>query len=211
MKNFILLLGPAIMIFIGLQLFNSVRITFCLFYGWLLVIPMSIKITICKEKKVSLSSSIILGTVSGLLCGAAFLITCSLFLTKLFDLESLKSQLIEWNFSGSHVFLLVFILVFINPLLEEMYWRTFMLNMLKETIGPAKSILVTAFFYSLYHLLSLIPMFVWPFPIVAALPVFLAGVLWGIFKEKTGTNTASIISHIFADLAIMFVYLLFIR
>ena len=44
MKLSILLIGPAIMIYIGLIMFKSVPITFILFYGWLLFVPILLNI-----------------------------------------------------------------------------------------------------------------------------------------------------------------------
>lgn len=55
LKMILLLIGPTIMMFIGLQLFESVAVTFLLFYGWLLGVPLLGKAFPKERMNVSLS------------------------------------------------------------------------------------------------------------------------------------------------------------
>ena len=71
---------------------------------------------------------------------------------------------------------------------------------LKSKVGATTSITLTAFFYSLYHLLSVYFIFSFPFNL-------LAGLMWGYFRYKLKSIVAPIISHVLADLGIMLVYI----
>lgn len=214
MKLLLLLIGPTFMILIGLTLFESVPLTFLLFYGWLLSVPLISKRNksgnnyLSKFTKKKLS--VIAGLSSGILCYSAIIWTFTLLLDSMVDLPSLRKMLVDWGFTGSQLIWIVLILILINPLLEEMYWREFMYTELFQRFGAVASILMTSCFYSLYHLLSVIPMFTFPLNIISVLPVFLAGVLWGYFRYKLNSIFASIISHILADIGIIIVYFLYI-
>ncbi|MFP3380249.1 CPBP family intramembrane glutamic endopeptidase, partial [Bacillus sp. SIMBA_069] len=92
----------------------------------------------------------------------------------------------------------------------EMYWRGYMHNKLTRKYKPQTVILLTALFYSLYHLLSVIPLFAWPYNVMMVVPVFLAGLIWGYMRQGHHSVVGSIISHVLADAGIMGIYLLFL-
>ncbi|WP_391202803.1 CPBP family intramembrane glutamic endopeptidase [Psychrobacillus sp. L4] len=210
LKQIILLIGPTIMIFIGLSLLHNVLVTFFLFYGWLLFIPLIIinwnkensnRILIPLSKKVT-----IVGVVSGLICLIAIYSFVSIFQSSVLEIPQLKLLLAEWGFSGKKVLLLVLVLALINPILEEFYWREFMYSRLLAKIGNVTAIMITSIFYSLYHLIVVMEIFSFPFNALAVVPVFLAGIMWAIFRYKLKSIATSIISHCLADIGIMLVY-----
>lgn len=206
-KLLLLLLGPTIMIFWGLVTFKSVPITFILFYGWLLLFSIyNLRKRHQRKLKVN-TKSILVGFISGLICLSAIYGTVYFLKSSVFNLPELRELLIEWNFTGANVFWLVLILIFVNPILEEIYWREVMYGELESKLGATTSITITAFFYSLYHLLSVYFIFSFPFNLLAVLPVFLAGLMWGFFRYKLKSIIAPIISHVIADLGIMLVYI----
>ncbi|WP_162785186.1 hypothetical protein [Bacillus sp. P14.5] len=70
MEKTILLMGPTLMIFIGLTLIGNVPLTFALFYGWLLLAPLCLswkKQNHSQWKFTITSRSLLLGIVSGIL------------------------------------------------------------------------------------------------------------------------------------------------
>ncbi|MFJ7934527.1 CPBP family intramembrane glutamic endopeptidase [Sporosarcina sp. NPDC096371] len=213
-KLSILLVGPTAMIFLGLIIFKSVLITFALFYGWLLIVPLFSSIRTTQPKmnlhKQFSRQSIGIGLISGLISLLAIYGAVTLLKETVFDLAALRQLLMDWNFTGNHVVWLVLILIFINPFLEELYWREFMYKLLETKTSITKTVVITSAFYSLYHLVSLVFIFTFPFNFIAVLPVFLAGLLWGYLRYKLQSITAPIISHILADLGIMLVYLTYI-
>lgn len=202
------------MIYVGLIICQSALITFVLFYSWLLFVPLFSSIR-NKQHKFNLKKqfnrkSILVGFISGLIALTAIYGAVTLLKDSVFDLAALRQLLIDWNFTGKNVIGLVLVLIFINPFLEELYWRNFMHKHLETKTSITKTVVITSFFYSLYHLVSLISIFTFPFNFIAVIPVFLAGLLWGYFRYKLQSITAPIISHILADLGIMLVYLTYI-
>jgi membrane protease YdiL (CAAX protease family) len=210
----VLLLGPTLMIAIGLYGFQSVPITFLLFYGWLLFIPIitTRKINVFSHLQENRINKVHFGyaLASGVICLLALVGSVTILLQYLIDVTALQLLLREWGFSGEHVIILLLVLLIINPVFEEMYWRGFLYNRLLPKVGVTGAVLTTAVFYSLYHLLSVIPMFSPPLNIVAILPVLFAGFLWGYFRYKFGNVIGAIISHCLADLGIILVYDLYI-
>ncbi|AYC28425.1 CPBP family intramembrane glutamic endopeptidase [Paenisporosarcina cavernae] len=209
-KLILQLIGPTIMILIGLIVLKNVPITFGLFYGWLAVFSFYHHKKKPSPKWGSTQKSVLLGIISGLLCLISIYGSVYLLQESVFDLSELKELLVEWNFTGSMVIWLVLFLIFINPILEELYWRDYMFGKLVSKVGAGKSITITAFFYSLYHLLSVYFLFSFPFNFIAVVAVFIAGIMWGYFRFKTNSIVAPIFSHAIADLGIMLVYLHFV-
>lgn len=209
-KQLILLVGPTLMILVGLPILQNVTITFFLFYGWLLFVPL---VFIFWNKKSTYplklpltKKSLLVGAVSGVICLVVIYSFVFFFQSSVLNIPELQQILVEWDFNGAKVILLIFVLIFINPILEELYWREFMHSRLVHKIGNVKTIFVTSIFYSLYHLIVVIEIFSFPFNALAVIPVFLAGIMWGIFRIQLKSITASIVSHSLADIGIMLVY-----
>ena len=149
----------------------------------------------------------LVGIISGLICLVAIFGFVVIFQSSIIDVDQLRQQLEKWDFSGAKVILLVLVLIGINPILEEFYWREFMYGRLFQKVGNMLAIMITSIFYTLYHLIIVMEIFSFPFNVLAVIPVFLAGVMWGIFRIRLGSITAPIISHCLADIGIMLVYL----
>ena len=214
MKTIIYLIGPSFMIYIGLAILKSVPYTFVLFYSWLFFIPLvtyllhnEIKTIVQCIKNGLIFKSIYLGVTSGILSLIVIFISVSFAQIHIFEIEQLKELLIKWQFSGSSVWGLIFVLLFINPFLEELYWREFIHRMLLTHFSGVKTIFITSFFYSLYHLIPLVFMFELPYSLIGTLAVFSAGLLWGYFRLTFNSLVAPIISHAFSDLGIILIYL----
>ncbi len=216
MKTIIYLLGPTLMIFIGLVLLESVPYTFFLFYCWLFFIPF---VTYWKNNKVKTIiqsllngftlKSFYIGAASGVLSLITIFISISLAQNRLFEVTELKELLIKWQFSGSSGWIwgLILVLLFINPFLEELYWREFMHMRLQALYSGTKTIFITSLFYSLYHLIPLIYMFEILYSVIGTLSVFIAGLLWGYFRLNFKSIIAPVISHALSDLGIVLIYL----
>ncbi|MCM3595140.1 CPBP family intramembrane metalloprotease [Metabacillus idriensis] len=208
----LLLIGPTIMIALGLHAMNSVPLTFILFYGWLLLFSASsIRQSLQSDKNKAFSNK---GDLTGFATGILFLIlifgTVSAFSDSFFDAGKLQQQLIDWNFTGGHLIWLILILLIVNPLLEEYYWREFMYAKLMQKLSVLNTILITSFFYSLYHLLSFNFLFNWPINLLAVIPVFLAGMIWGYFRHRFRSLVPAILCHMLSDLGIMLIYFKFL-
>lgn len=150
-----------------------------------------------------------MGTLSGVLCAAVIIGSSLLFSGKIFHVEDMQTVLQIWGFSGWKVIILAVILIFINPYLEEIYWRVYIQNKVKKHLPLPASTIVTSSFYTLYHLFIILPVFAFPFNWISAAGV-LAGITWACIRERYGAE-AAIISHALADAAIMIVYGLYVR
>jgi membrane protease YdiL (CAAX protease family) len=208
------MLGPTVMILIGLTILGSVPLTFVLFYGWLLLVPMISNKGLHRSGIIMVNTnkrkSIIIGLVSGVAFGVLILGAVRLLIEFIFDLTHLQQLLVEWGFTGKGLIGLILILIVVNPVLEELYWREFMFKRLHVNLGTALSIIISSVGYSLYHFLSLIPMFNWPLNVISVLPVFLVGIIWGFFRARLKSILAPILSHILADAGIMLVFIFYI-
>jgi len=208
------------MIFFGLHVMSSVPATFLLFYGWLFSVP-AVEMFVIKRstwKDASRQMGLVFNRRNlyhGLFTGLLFFLTIILagcfFHSFLFDQNDLQALLIQWDFSGNLVVWLILVLLIINPFLEEIYWRSYIGRKLEGKRTKRTIILLTSLFYSLYHLLSIIPLFSWPYNIMMVIPVWIAGMIWGFMRYKSNSLVGSIISHILADAGIMAVYVLFLR
>lgn len=210
MKKFFLLVGPTLMIFIGLQVLESVIATFLLFYSWLLAVPLLGRGFPQERFKVT-SKAVILGFGSGLLFFLFIFGGLKWLHIYLLDIDQLRVLLWEWGFSARGEIWLVLILLVANPIFEEVYWRGYIYEKLRKDGTARYSLLMTAAFYTLYHLVSVIPIFEGIYGMFAAVPVFFAGMFWGYIREKTGAITAAIIGHVLSDMGIIFVYWFIVR
>lgn len=210
MKKIFLLVGPTLMIFVGLHVLGNVIATFLLFYSWLLAMPLLDREFPLERFKMT-GKAVVLGAGSGLLFFLFIFVGLNWLHIYLLDIGQLRILLLEWGFSSRGEIWLVLILLVANPILEEVYWRGYIYEKLRME-GTAKyAILMTAAFYTLYHLLSVIPIFEGIFGLVAAAPVFIAGIFWGYIREKTRTITAAIIGHVLSDTGIICVYWFIVR
>lgn len=220
MNLVLLFLGPTLMIFLGLQVMSSVPLTFLLFYGWLFAVPAVEWFVIRRKTRketfrqmglVFNRKNVYHGVATGLLFFLTILLAGYFFHSFLFDHDDLQALLADWQFSGDLVIWLILVLLVINPFLEEIYWRGYFLKKLEGKRSVRAILLLTSLFYSLYHFLSIIPLFSWPYNIMMVVPVFIAGMIWGYMRFKSNSLVGSIVSHILADAGIMAVYILFLR
>jgi len=220
MSLIFLLLGPTVMIYLGLHIADSVPLTFLLFYGWLAGVPLFAVLT---GQRLSLrpalrrfglkndAASLRAGFWTGAVCLLGIFGGISWLRPYFFDVAYLRTLLQEWEFTGPYIYGMVFILLLVNPFLEEIYWRGFLTVKLKGQYPFWCVNLVTAAAYCLYHILSIAPMFKWPLNVIGAGPVFLAGLLWGWLRHRYDSLAGPILSHMLADAGIMLVYFRFLR
>ncbi|GAA4846357.1 hypothetical protein GCM10023310_25420 [Paenibacillus vulneris] len=98
---------------------------------------------------------------------------------------------------------LVIVLTLVNPILEEWYWRGFLLHKLH---AKKSALWISSLFYSLYHGIVLLPLFELPLSLLSCIPVFAAGMIWGWMSSKYRSLCGSILSHAMAEAGIMVLY-----
>ena len=210
MKLFLLLIGPTLMMFIGLQLFENVAVTYVLFYGWLLAFPLFSK-AFPKERMRLSKHTLFVGIASGVIFFSFILGGMLLLHDFLLDIEALRALLVDWGFIGPGEIVLVLVLLLLNPLLEEVYWRGYMFEKIRAKSSALLTITVTGAFYTLYHVLTVMEIFEIAFTLAALVPVLFAGLFWGYVRERTGSILATVIGHGLADFGIVCVYWFLVR
>jgi membrane protease YdiL (CAAX protease family) len=212
-----LLFLPSIVIFIGLNVLSDIYLTFILFYGvvciliplfdWRFKSKILFKNYLTEAGFIFFKKSLLPGIIVGLLF---FIIICSFFYffhEYLIYPDQTKIILRKWNFNLDHLYLLLFIIIFVNSILEEIYWRGFMILKLSYLKHRLFLVFVTAFFYALYHLITTTKLFDVSSGILFTVVVFSVGLFWGYIRLKYKSLYPSILSHLLADLGIMVVYL----
>lgn len=216
----ILFLAPVI-IFVSLVLLNSVILTFLLFYivvcFVLPIIDLRLFLKLRREKlneylglfRIDVKI-ILLSILIGSLFGSGIYIGFSVLEKWILDLAVINQMLSSWNIDSNSTIFLFIVLVFINPVFEELIWRGYMTRRFSDRLGNAWGIIISSLGYASYHLITTGFLFSWSAGILLSLTVFGAGVFWSIWRNKTSSIIPAIISHALADLGILLVYINFI-
>lgn len=93
------------------------------------------------------------------------------------------------------LWLVGFYAVAVNPVVEEYYWRGFLL--------PRSGVLWGAFFFWLTHYAAMRLFLAWHVAFLLSVPVFAAGAVWGWMRRRYGSLWPCILTHFAADLAIV--------
>lgn len=124
--------------------------------------------------------------------------------------EAVRAGMESWGINRSSVWGFSIYLVLINSLLEELFWRGFVLQRMRASLSFWMSIGLSSFFYSLYHLIiSSILFGVWNGLLITGL-VFCAGIIWGWMKGLFPSIYPNWFSHLMADLGLALAVLLWI-
>ena len=104
---------------------------------------------------------------------------------------------------------------FINALLEEYVWRWFVYSkwfeLLKGLNLPAKAVVIPGAIalagvcFVLHHSVAMSVYFPWSANALASLGIFIGGVTWSIIYLKYKNIYAAYVSHILADIALVYV------
>jgi hypothetical protein len=100
----------------------------------------------------------------------------------------------------------VAILSKVHSLLEEYYWRGFILSQLTRWIpGTLLLSLIAGFIFGIHHIFAMLSLFGWHIVAVCVLGTMAGGFVWSRMRLKGYSIWDCYISHVFADLAIMWV------
>jgi membrane protease YdiL (CAAX protease family) len=124
--------------------------------------------------------------------------------------EWIRLILERWGLTSEWFGWFALYIVVVNSLLEELLWRGFVLQRMLRSLCRWAAVLISSFFYALYHLIIAAALFGWRWGIVITLLVFATGVLWGWIKGRYTAVYATWISHLLADLGIALALLLWV-
>ncbi|MEM7167263.1 MAG: CPBP family intramembrane glutamic endopeptidase [Planctomycetota bacterium] len=146
------------------------------------------------------------GLGSGIAIGLFVLMGYWLLGRVLIDDTSEVSQLLAKNriSSPAKYIGLALYLTLINAITEEYVWRWFVFAKCEVLTGRAKSVLLSAFFFSIHHFVVLVIYFDVLPALIATSGVFVGGVIWSWLYLKYRSIWPSYISHIGADVAVFY-------
>jgi len=217
---FILSTLASLVIYLGLIIFNNLYLTFFLFYGIICLAIPTIDFFLIKKypvKKIkhllgflNFKKSVFKGIFIGLVFFLIIYYFFALFSKHIVDNQKINILMKHWNFNKNHILLFLFIMIFANSILEEVYWRGYIFCKFKSKLNIKYVVLFTSLFYSSYHLITTIYLFNYLYGILFTLAIFLVGIFWGYIRTKYNSIYLPIISHLFVDSGIMAVYLKYI-
>ncbi|MED4581779.1 type II CAAX endopeptidase family protein [Brevibacillus choshinensis] len=117
--------------------------------------------------------------------------------------DTIRRILESWDLNRRWIWWFSLYLVVLNSLLEELFWRGFVLQRFKSAISRPVAVILTSFFYSLYHLVVSTVLFGLKWGVLITLLVFLVGIVWGWMKGKFPSVYPTWFSHMLADLGLV--------
>ncbi len=146
---------------------------------------------------------LLVGTVLGLLMFGIILGTYWFFGQHWIDPVDAKSKVQQMGPINPTIFLIVqAYFVLINSLIEEFIWRWFVYKKCEILIPVKAAVFLSAFFFTLHHIIVLAAYTDWHGMILGSLAVFAAGAIWSWCYLTYRSLWASYISHAIADLAL---------
>jgi membrane protease YdiL (CAAX protease family) len=211
------MLLPSVAVFTGLILLNSIYATYILFYGVVcVVIPLLDRVVIHRQNMrgflrftglVNIRKSLLPGLFIGGVFLAAIYLFFLIFNRQLIDTSTMTTALGRWNLDSGNLFVFLFMMIVGNSILEEIYWRGYIFSRLKELTGPGNTVILTALFYTSYHLITTITLFSLAQGLLLSSSIFLVGVFWAYLRIRYESIIPAVISHLLADLGLMLIYL----
>jgi membrane protease YdiL (CAAX protease family) len=207
-------------VIIPLTLLNNVYAVFFLYYiGMCLLVPFADMLLIRRLtftealrflgfRSENRNSSMTVGLIHGsiilvLMLGGFFAFR------KVFISSDIVSSLAQWGVSESTKWVLFFFMVLFNGIVEEIFWRGYTYGRLKDVLKKWPAILIVTFFYTSYHLATVLTFFKVSFMgIQTVIFIFLAGLLWGWMRYRFRDILASAIGHTLLTVGYMTIFML---
>ena len=216
----ILLLLPAVAVFTGLILLNSILATYILFYGVVcVVVPLLDRVVLHRQNVreffrfiglVNIRKSLLPGLIVGTVFLAAIYLFFLIFSRQLIDTSSMTNVLDKWNLDSGNLFVFLFMMIVGNSILEEIYWRGYIFSRLRKLTSPRNTVILTALFYTSYHLITTVTLFSLVQGLLLSSAIFLVGIFWAYLRIRYESIIPAVISHLLADLGLMLIYLKYI-
>jgi membrane protease YdiL (CAAX protease family) len=115
-------------------------------------------------------------------------------------------------FDAKKYLILALYWTFINALLEEYFWRWFIVSRAQSLMSQKAAILLSALGFVAHHFLAMSLYFDLATTLLACFGIFTAGIIWSVLFVRYRNILSCYISHVLADAAIFAIgyYLLFV-
>jgi len=218
--SIIIMALASLSVIIPLTLFNNVYAVFFLYYiGMCLLVPFADLLLFRrlsfsdalrflgfrKEKgKRSISAGLLHGGIILVLMLGGFFAFRVVFIS-----SDIVSSLAKWGVSENTKWVLFFLMVLFNGIVEEIFWRGYTYERLGDTLQKWPAMLIVTFFYTSYHLATVLAFFKVSFMgIQTVIFIFLAGLLWGWMRYRYNDILASAIGHTLLTVGYMTIFML---
>lgn len=105
----------------------------------------------------------------------------------------------------SYYWLFAFFVAVVNSLIEEYYWRWFIYGTLREVTGVTLAVILSGASFAAHHVIITCQYFPLGWALFFGVCVGVGGAAWSLMYEKQRTIVGTWVSHIIADLAIMWI------
>ena len=124
----------------------------------------------------------------------------------LIDINTFQQQLDKVGMKDPTKYLLLAAYwTFINALLEEYFWRWFVVRECEKWLSKNLAIVVSAVGFVLHHTLAMLIYFDWKTALLCSLGVFIGGLLWSYSYSKYRSIWPGYLSHILIDAIIFYI------
>jgi membrane protease YdiL (CAAX protease family) len=207
-------------VIIPLTVFSNVYAVFFLYYiGMCLLIPLADLMFVRKLSFIDTlnfigfnnenrKGSMYAGLTHGLLASSLMIAGFFVF-REAFTSDDIVKSLAQWGVMGSTKWIIFFLMVLFNGIVEEIFWRGYTFGGLKGVLKKWSAILIVTFFYTSYHLATVLTFFKVSFiGIQIVVFIFIAGLLWGWMRYRFNNILASTIGHTLLTIGYMIIFLL---
>ncbi len=144
-----------------------------------------------------------LGLFMGAAMGGAVLVAYYAVLRPMIDPAPLLQKLESLGMIEYYWIMAIFISL-LNSLLEEYYWRAFIVGELHTWLGSTWSVCIVAgLLFGGHHVFALLPVVEWPVLLLGVAGTMIAGGTWAWMRARGSSIFDCYVSHVLADLAAM--------
>ncbi len=159
------------------------------------------------EEKISLSpmrkGGAIFGALSGVLIASAILMVWFFFASKFVSAEEMRKTCSELGLCRLDFYICgALYWSFINSMLEEYVWRSFVFKQSRILIGKIPAIVFVALAFAVHHAFAMAYYFPWQLVLLACAGIVFGSIIWSCAYSRYESIWPGYISHVFADLAI---------
>lgn len=140
-----------------------------------------------------------------ILCFSLIMVATSWLGSDVIDVQQFPKTLAQVKLDPRHHFLpFALYFVTINPLVEELFWRSLIFRAFQQHFSLPKALLISSFFFGAWHFVVVSYFFPLPWSILITLMVMSGGVLFGWSYHQSKSLVPAILIHgLGADLAIV--------
>jgi membrane protease YdiL (CAAX protease family) len=131
----------------------------------------------------------------------------SVFKEQVINVERINALLNKWNLKSINPVLFLLLTILANSVLEEIYWRGYIFHKFKKKTKVVNVIVLTSLFYCSYHFITTINLFSLKYSLLFTAIIFGISIFWGYMRNRFKSIYIPIVSHLFADLGIMLIYI----